>query len=67
MVLTYKTIASLQKPMKINIHVEDSCCSNPTININIEQVHFGRKRHEQEIEGIEGTTNIHVQVKKIRK
>jgi hypothetical protein len=55
--------------MKINVHVEDSYRSNPTININIERVHsgFGRKRHEQEIEGVEGTTNIHVQVKKIRK
>ena len=58
MVLTYKIIAETD---------EDLYHSNPTININIEQVHLRKKRHEQEIEGVEGTTNIHVQVKKIRK
>jgi hypothetical protein len=54
----------LQKKTKINVHVETI---NPNINIIIEQVPFRGRKHEREIEGIEGTTNIHVKVKKTRK
>ena len=52
---------------KIEVHVEGSYRSNPTININIKQGHFRGKKHEREIEGAEGTTEIRVQVKKARK
>jgi hypothetical protein len=53
--------------MKIKVHVEDSYHLNPSISINIEQAHFREKKHEREIDNIEGTTKIHVQVKKARK
>lgn len=55
------------KKTKIEVHVEGSYRSNPTININIKQAHSRGKKHEREIEGIDGTTEIHVQVKKTRK
>jgi hypothetical protein len=52
---------------KIEVHIEGSYCSNPTININIEQVQVGGRKHKWEIEGHEGRTEIHVQVKKSKK
>jgi uncharacterized protein YggE len=52
---------------KIEVHVEGSYCPNQTININIEQAPARGRKHEREIEGYEGRTEIHVQVKKTRK
>jgi hypothetical protein len=62
-----RSTKSSQKKTKIEVHVEGSYRSNPTININIKQAHFRGKKHERQIEGVEGTTEIHVQVKKTRK
>ena len=52
---------------KIEVHVEGSYRSNPTININIEQAQVRGRKHEREIERDEGRTEIRVQVKKTRK
>ena len=57
----------IQKNTKIKVKVVNSYHSNPTININIEQVHLRGKKHERGIEDFEGATNIHVQMKKIKK
>lgn len=58
---------SFQNKTKIDIQVEDSSCSKQTINIKIEHVPFRGRKHEREFEGVEKTTNIHIQVKKARK
>ena len=52
---------------KIEVHIEGSYRSNPTINVNIELAQVGGRKHEREIEGYEGRTEIHVQVKKTKK
>jgi hypothetical protein len=52
---------------KIEVHIEGSYYSNPTININIEQAPVGGRKHEQGVEGYEGITEIYVQVKMARK
>jgi hypothetical protein len=48
---------------KIEIRIEGS---NPIININIEQAQVRERKHGREIEGNEGGTEVHVQVKKAR-
>ena len=52
---------------KIEVHIEGSYYSNPTINVNVELAQVKGKKHEQEIEGYEGRTEIHVQVKRTKK
>jgi len=56
-------LKNIQKNTKIDIQIENSYRSNPTININID---FRGKKHERGIEDDEGETNIHVQVKKTK-
>jgi hypothetical protein len=58
---------SFQETTKIKVHIGGSYRSNPTININIEQAQVRRRKYEREIEGHEGKTEVHVQVKKSRK
>jgi hypothetical protein len=58
---------SFQKRTKIKVHVEGPHLSNPTININVGHSHFRGTKHEREIEGDGGTTEICVQIKKSRK
>jgi hypothetical protein len=45
---------------KIEVHIEGLYHSNPTININIEQALVRGRKHEQEVEGYEGRTEIYV-------
>ena len=52
---------------KIEVHIEGSYHSNLTININVELVQVRGRKREWEIEGYEGRTEIHVQVKKTKK
>ena len=52
---------------KIEVHIEGLYCSNPTINVNVELVQVKGRKHEQEIGGYKGRTEIHVQVKKTKK
>jgi uncharacterized protein YggE len=53
--------------MEIEVHIKGSYLSNPTVNINVEQVQVRGRKHEREIEGYEGRTEVQVQVKKARK
>ena len=52
---------------KIEIHVEGSYHPNLTINTNVEQAQVRGRKNEQEIEGHEGRTEIHIQAKKGKK
>jgi hypothetical protein len=55
----------LQKSIKVKVRVKGPYLSNPTININVKQSQFrGNKR---EIESVEETTEVRVQMKKTRK
>jgi hypothetical protein len=53
--------------MKIEVNIEDPYHSSSTITINVGQAPFRRTKRKQEIEGIGGTTEILVEVKKTRK
>ena len=56
---------SLQKKT-IKVRVEGSYLSNPTININIGQSQLRGTKNKRENEGVEETTEIHVQLKKTK-
>jgi hypothetical protein len=60
---------SLQKKTKIKVRVEGPYRSNPTININVgrSQLRGTNNKRAREIEGVEGTIEILVQLKKTRK
>ena len=63
MIIVLPTENPLQKKTKITVHVEGPNYSNdPTIDINVGQTHF---RGTKKIEGDGGTTEIHVQIKKV--
>jgi hypothetical protein len=63
------TKKSLQKKTKIKVRVKGPYLSNPTININVgrSQLRGTKYKRAREIEGVEGTTEILVQLKKTRK
>jgi hypothetical protein len=63
------TKKSLQKKTKIKVRVEGPYLSNPTININVgqSQLRGTKYKRAREIEGVEGITEILVQLKKTRK